>query len=575
MCKHITIIGGGPAGISALFQIVELAIEREHTDIKITVVEKNKQHGVGPGLPYSAADDVHILNLPANVMSPIPEDPEHFVRWLGQNKDKWSEQFPKFDIATNPFPPRRLYGLYLKDLAEETRQRATDSGIEVDYVYEKAVNVAQDRDKSRGYFVTLAESKGFKADQVLLCIGHLPPSTFTEFKDSPGYHHQVWPCSQFEDIPTDDDILIAGTRLTAIDLVLYLKQVKKHKGTIHLVSRSGLLPAVIGLTRPYGAINLTPLAIEKKTAKGQRDLPLDYVIELFWKEMAHARGGQAYTEEEKQQLLKPKATAIEWLETQLSGAQQVRPWQSFLFSMFAMVPDIWSALSLSDKKRFLRDYNSIFMTYLAAFPQQNAEKMLSLLKSGDIKLHGGLESIVHDNQAGIYTASFSNAAELKSHHLLNATGMGHDIDKSGFALLANMVESGLLTPAEIGGVQADFITLQAINKNNKEQTGLYVVGELAWYSHLLTTDLGQVTDHVCRAVVSIMNNLNKPVSLEHNKTQMLANTMEAIARAWVNRREDNSSPTDDNPEESYRVASPIPFPLQSPGSPSKNNISSH
>src|SRR5580692_1083662 len=44
------------------------------------------------------------------------------------------------------------------------------------------------------------------------------------------------------DVGPDDEILILGTGLTAVDAVISLSD-RGHRGTVHLVSRRGLLPA--------------------------------------------------------------------------------------------------------------------------------------------------------------------------------------------------------------------------------------------------------------------------------------------------------------------------------------------
>src|SRR5262245_44827969 len=114
---NVIIIGGGPAGISALIQIVNSCIERKFKNISIIVVEKSAD--VGPGLPFSTSEPVHILNLPAEIMSPDPKNPTLFINWLKENPKKWGPLYPEIDIEKTKFPPRSLYGLFLKELAKE------------------------------------------------------------------------------------------------------------------------------------------------------------------------------------------------------------------------------------------------------------------------------------------------------------------------------------------------------------------------------------------------------------------------------------------------------------------------
>ena len=62
--------------------------------------------GLAYGTPYGA----HLLNVAAARMSALPEDPEHFLRWL-RERDA--------DAQPGTFAPRAMYGDYLASLLDD------------------------------------------------------------------------------------------------------------------------------------------------------------------------------------------------------------------------------------------------------------------------------------------------------------------------------------------------------------------------------------------------------------------------------------------------------------------------
>ena len=75
---------------------------------------------IGPGLPYSIADDCYILNLPKEVMEPVEGQNGRFSNWL--------KSFPSCPQDT-PFPPRHYFGKYLEYLANDIAQKNREGKI--------------------------------------------------------------------------------------------------------------------------------------------------------------------------------------------------------------------------------------------------------------------------------------------------------------------------------------------------------------------------------------------------------------------------------------------------------------
>ena len=106
--RHVAIIGGG---FSGALQAINLL---RHHGPRATLIERRDV--AARGVAYSAAHPDHLLNVRASNMSALPQDPDHFERWL-------ADRHPRL---TGGFAPRLVYGDYLAALLEEARRAAPE-----------------------------------------------------------------------------------------------------------------------------------------------------------------------------------------------------------------------------------------------------------------------------------------------------------------------------------------------------------------------------------------------------------------------------------------------------------------
>ena len=484
----IIIIGGGAAGVSATFQCVQKLIEQKQS-ASILLVEKSAT--IGGGLSYSTQEPDHILNLGADIMSADPNNPHHFLTWLEQ----------KQITVDTLYPPRALFGEYLADVLHQTQQLAQENHIRLQIKLQtEALRVTS---TSNGYAVLLSHHLHHHftvtGHQLLLCLGHLPSDTYAELQGRPGYFHTLWdkntPITQ---IPPEETAYIVGSRLTAIDAALSLVA-HGHQGHIIMMSRSGFLPCVIGSTQPYTLQKLTVDQLNILTDQHSKPLSLDQLLTLFWEEIAHAEGHPIDIE----QVLSPSITPTEWLRQEITVSEsQTRPWQSVLVALYPLVPMIWRLLSEQDKQRFLTEFYSPWMSYLAAFPIDNAHKVLRLLESGQLIVLSGLKHIAYRAESSSFQFTFESGHALEGNYLINGTGQGYHAKT--MPLLRDMINQALLIPNPFGGVRVDIETLQAQGNNAGH---IVVVGELTRGDFLATTDMSQVVKQLQNGVQCLINNM--------------------------------------------------------------------
>ncbi len=222
--RHVIIVGGGASGVLLTTQL----LRKPASDFRVTLIEKRPE--VGRGVAYCTANSEHLLNVRASNMSALPDDPDHFWRWLcARNADGHAGAPP----ASDPFcfAPRQVYGDYIASLITPLlSDHGRPSRLRI--VQGECVHVSETRDGAK---VRLADGSCHTGDFVVLATGHEPPET------AGGCHADPWTTPARSGVSPDDRILILGTGLTMIDYVLSLL-LAGHRGQIIAMSRRGLLP---------------------------------------------------------------------------------------------------------------------------------------------------------------------------------------------------------------------------------------------------------------------------------------------------------------------------------------------
>ncbi len=218
---RVLVVGAGFSGSLLAAELVA------RTEVQVILVERSGVYGRGAA--YAQGSQTNLLNVRSNRMSAFAEAPNHFVEWLAKHR-------PGAD--PNSFAPRSDYGAYVADIlrgvAEGTSERLIRRSAEVLSLETTAFGVA----------ARLSNGELIQADAAVLAGGNLAPATPTAVRaliGSPRYVENPWAPGALEAIGEQDDVLLLGSGLTAVDALLDL-DARGWRGQAVAVSRRGLMP---------------------------------------------------------------------------------------------------------------------------------------------------------------------------------------------------------------------------------------------------------------------------------------------------------------------------------------------
>jgi uncharacterized NAD(P)/FAD-binding protein YdhS len=389
---HVVVVGGGFSG--ALFAVNLI----RHDGPRVTLIERRDRQ-LARGVAYSAAHPDHLLNVRAGNMSALPDDSDHFVRWL--------DMHGKGDRKT--FVPRTTYGAYLRELLD-----AAIAGSDGRLVHVEGEVCAIDRaggDPVEGHGVTLTIADGRKivADTVVLALGNLPPHTPPGLKPDalPArvYCADPWAANLAEGLGADDTVVLVGTGL--------LLDAQGFAGHILAMSRRGL--------SPRRHVDGAP------AHRGVSDKPQGRLTDL----VRHVRA---------------RAEADGWR----CAVDELRPVTQML----------WSAASQEVRGRFLRHLRPYWDVHRHRLAPDVADRVEALVAGGRLTIAAGkIVSAEADGAGARLTWRPRGETEpvvTRAARIVNCTGPQGDLLRSEEPLVRHLLAAGAIRPDPLRlGVDVD------------------------------------------------------------------------------------------------------------------------
>jgi uncharacterized NAD(P)/FAD-binding protein YdhS len=231
----ILIVGGGLSGTLLALQLLRLPGAR-----RVTIVERRAE--LGRGEAYSATQLGHTLNANAARMSVDPDNPDDLSQWLAVHlaAGGWPEAHRQGVPAAQLFPPRGLFGSYVRQRLAEAQAVGARHGAGLEQVQGEVVSLEATAD---GVRAGLADGRVVHARLGVLATG-LYPAARTPRRQADGLDRQAmdpWNVAAMAQLPVDARVMIVGSGLTMVDAVESLREAG-HRGPIRIFSRHGLLP---------------------------------------------------------------------------------------------------------------------------------------------------------------------------------------------------------------------------------------------------------------------------------------------------------------------------------------------
>ena len=388
--KTIAIIGGGVSGALVAYHLV-----RQQAAARVVVFEPKGEFGLG--LAYSTPSLLHLLNVPAGKISALPDDAGHFLRWLRKNHDA------KATGAT--FAPRAVFGRYVRSLVAEIE----------DAVEQEREQVVDLRREEEGAILALANGTEFRADMVVVATGNFDPAPLRgvceEAKESGVYCHNAWSDATYADLAEDATVALIGTGLTAVDVVLRLRELG-HRGQVIALSRNGLLP--------NGHAEYTPAA-----------------------ECAIPAGTQP--------------TCVAYLRAFRAALKRGVEWRAAVDSLRAATNDLWLALPEKEQQRFRRHLQRRWEIVRHRTAPPIAAAIAAERDAGTLVVRRGrvFGVTMNDGRGQVEVKTVDGVESVAADRVINCTGPSLHYRHVGSALLESLLRQGLATP---GAMDAGFRT---------------------------------------------------------------------------------------------------------------------
>ena len=385
----VAIIGGGFSGSTLAVEL----LRRAEGQVSVVLIERGPVPG--RGVAYGTQFEGHLLNVRAKNMSAYADVPDHFV--------KWAQRHYSSSVKPDDFLPRPIYGQYI---SSQLREATSACPAEFRCIQDEAVSMAPSGHRC---LTRLASGKTVIADKVVLALGNFPPADLQipgKTATSSRYVANPWSGNAFASATHDKNVLLIGSGLTSVDVAVELRA-RGFEGTIHILSRRGLLP------QRHAAVPFPPFPTES-TPRTVRGL-------------------------------------LRLIRLQVSKAEERGSnWRAVVDSLRPVTQQIWRSLPLVEQRRFLRHLRSYWDVHRHRIADRIADQLTLQLRSAEIQMHAGRITQYRDCDAGVEVIyrerKGGQLTRLLVDRVVNCTGPEGDYRRVSSPLLLDLMEKDLARP---------------------------------------------------------------------------------------------------------------------------------
>ncbi|WBA43767.1 FAD/NAD(P)-binding protein [Hymenobacter canadensis] len=423
----ITILGGGFSG-----SMVALQLARQPGAWHGGTVHLVEPRPVpGPGLAYTARRPEYLLNVRAAALSAFPDQPTHFTDWLQANGLACEQSFCS----------RQTYGRYLQELVAGLLAGPAANGLQFEW-HPQAATAAEMSPDGRRATVHLPDGTALISDAVVLALGNFPPLSPAgpgAYLTHPNFHGNPWAAGALRTIGLDEEVLLIGSGLTAVDVLLGLRA-DGHRAPVTIVSRHQRWPVVHGpATAPYPSFYHTDL----------------------------------------QDLASVGAVLATVRRRIRQAAAQGHDWRPVFDSLRPHLGQIWAAWPPAEQARFLRHLASLWAVLRHRSPPQNDAIMRDMLATGQARMHLGRVrgiSVADNHDLLVHTQHQHTESVLRTQHVVSCTGPLLDYSRISDPLVVSLRDAGQLVPDALRlGIQTD-ARGALLNRHGQPSQVLFTLG---------------------------------------------------------------------------------------------------
>jgi uncharacterized NAD(P)/FAD-binding protein YdhS len=418
------------AVVGAGFSGTLLAINLLRLRQRVVLIERDAAK-LAKGQAFGTRRPEHLLNVRAANMSAYPDDPGHFVRWMG---------FTAAD-QVNRFVPRLAYGQYLLEELIDALAACNGRGeIRAGEVVgaEFGQESGQSPGKTSGKHSTtlrFADGTHLECRAVVLALGNFAPGPVAALADLPAelVLPDPWSPTALQGLTAAEHVLLIGTGLTAVDVALSLDSAG-FNGQITALSRRGLRPhAHTDATTPVASVS-------RPQVKGSHLL----------------------------RAIRRRAAAVGWRE----AVDELRP----------HVQDLWRVHSVQEQDRLLRHARPYWDIHRHRLAPAVDRRIAELEAAGRLRFIGGelLEATPVSGSASIAfrPRGTTEAQRLTVDRVINCTGPDGNLLRVRNELVGELLRAGRIKPdAHNLGLDVDHAG-RVRDAAGASQDGVFAVGPI-------------------------------------------------------------------------------------------------
>lgn len=455
----IAIIGGGVSGTAVAFHLLQRRLLQPG---QLFIFEPRDR--LGAGLAYDTRDPAHRINVPAAKMSLLPDDLEHFQRWLQEQGALAGDEAA---VAANGslFPRRAVFGNYINSMirpfVEEGRLTHIAQGVE---------RISR---SGRRWVITGEAGGRVDADILVIATSHPSPLPPQLLQDALADHPRFVPDPTRPDalaaVRADDRVLVVGNGLTSADVIASL-QLRGHKGPITAISRRGL--------RSRGH------------ARVKQDLFGDFV---------------SYPSRTALDLLRHVRAAIR--EAEGEG----RSWHAVIDQVRAQGRHLWRALSVEERRRVVRHLRPFWDVHRFRVAPQVEAVSEQAIDAGRLEVLAASVASIEVADGGIDCRLRLSRSDLGVERQFDAvvvtTGPGHRGILQSQGWIDGLATAGCLAMDPTGLGLACDTQSRALGANGAIVPALFISGPLARGTFGELMGLPEVVEHavlVAEQVASVI-----------------------------------------------------------------------